>query len=250
MNIDLSGKTAVVTGALKGIGRCIAETMAACGASVAVISRKITEEKQTELARVYEEMGATARFYECDVSDYDACEVTVGKIAENMGGIDILVNNAGITRDGLLVKMNKDAFDSVIAANLTGTFNMSRHVGRLMFRKKSGCMINLSSVVGIGGNAGQANYSASKAGIIGLTKSLAKELGARGIRVNAIAPGFIDTDMTASLPDALKAQMLDRVALHTFGSVSDVASTAAFLASDLAGYITGQVIQVDGGIAI
>ncbi len=250
MEINLASKTAIVTGGLKGIGKGIADTLAACGAKVAVISRRITDEKRVELDEYYKSLGVGVRFYECDVSDYDACESAVSEIAEDLGGIDILVNNAGITRDGLLVKMDKEAFDSVIAANLTGTFNMSRHVGKLMFRKKSGCIINITSVVGIGGNAGQCNYSASKAGIIGFTKSLAKELGPRGIRVNAIAPGFIDTDMTASLSEELKGQMLQRISLKSFGSVKDIANTAAFLSSDMASYITGQVIQVDGGIAI
>lgn len=250
MDINLTGKTVVITGGIKGIGAAIAEAFARSGAAVAVISRTITEEKRSELREFYMGLGAKAQFYECDVADYDKCQETTDAVISDFGGIDILVNNAGITRDGLFVKMEPDAFNSVISANLTGTFNMSRPVGRYMFRKKSGCIINISSVVGIYGNAGQANYSASKAGIIGLTKSLAKELGPRGIRVNAIAPGYIETDMTAVLNDELKEQMLRRIALKRFGQTKDVADLALFIASDYASYISGQVIEIDGCMSV
>ena len=250
MDINLTGKTAVITGGLKGIGKATAEAFARAGAAVAVISRSISDQKRAETAKYYADMGARAELYECDVADYDKCEETVERIISDFGGIDILINNAGITRDGLFVKMDNSAFDSVIAANLTGTFNMSRHAGRFMFRKKSGCIINMSSVVGIYGNAGQANYSASKAGIIGLTKSLAKELGARGIRVNAIAPGFIETDMTSILSDELKSKMLERISLRRFGRAEEVAALALFLASEQASYISGQVIEIDGCMSV
>ncbi len=250
MDINLTGKTAVITGGLKGIGAAIAEEFAKSGANIAVISRTVTKEKKSELNEFYSGLGAKAEFYECDVADYEKCEKTVETIISDFGGIDILVNNAGITRDGLFVKMDSDAFNNVISTNLTGTFNMSRHVGRYMFRKKSGCIINLSSVVGIYGNAGQANYSASKAGVIGLTKSLAKELGPRGIRVNAIAPGFIETDMTGVLSDELKAQMLQRISIKRFGQTNEVADLALFLASEHASYISGQVIEIDGCMSV
>ncbi len=250
MDINLTGKTAVITGGLKGIGKATAEAFARAGAAVAVISRSISDQKRAETAKYYADMGARAELYECDVADYDKCEETVERIISDFGGIDILVNNAGITRDGLFVKMDNSAFDSVIAANLTGTFNMSRHAGRFMFRNKSGCIINMSSVVGLHGNAGQANYSASKAGIIGLTKSLAKELGARGIRVNAIAPGFIETDMTSILSDELKSKMLERISLRRFGRAEEVAALALFLASEQASYISGQVIEIDGCMSV
>lgn len=250
MDINLTGKTAVITGGLKGIGKATAEAFARSGAAVAVISRSVADEKRAETVKYYADMGARAELYECDVADYDKCGETAERIISDFGGIDILVNNAGITRDGLFVKMDNSAFDSVIAANLTGTFNMSRHAGRFMFRKKSGCIINMSSVVGIYGNAGQANYSASKAGIIGLTKSLAKELGARGIRVNAIAPGFIETDMTSVLSDELKSKMLERISLGRFGRAEEVAALALFLASEQASYISGQVIEIDGCMSV
>lgn len=250
MDINLTGKTAVITGGLKGIGKATAEAFARAGAAVAVISRSISDQKRAETAKYYADMGARAELYECDVADYDKCEETVERIISDFGGIDILINNAGITRDGLFVKMDNSAFDSVIAANLTGTFNMSRHAGRFMFRNKSGCIINMSSVVGLHGNAGQANYSASKAGIIGLTKSLAKELGARGIRVNAIAPGFIETDMTSILSDELKSKMLERISLRRFGRAEEVAALALFLASEQASYISGQVIEIDGCMSV
>lgn len=196
------------------------------------------------------ENGGSAEIYQCNVSEFDACEEFLKHVVKEYGRIDILVNNAGITRDGLLMKMSEEDFDQVIDVNLKGTFNTIRFVSRQMLKQRSGRIINMSSVVGIIGNAGQANYASSKAGVIGLTKAAARELASRGITVNAIAPGFIETEMTDVLSDAVKEASIAQIPLGKFGKPEDIAKTAAFLASDAAGYITGQVIQVDGGMAI
>ena len=194
--------------------------------------------------------GGTAAVYQCDVSDYEKCETFIQDVIKDYGRIDILVNNAGVTRDGLLMKMNEEAFDQVINTNLKGAFNTIRFVSRQMLKQKSGRIINMSSVVGVTGNAGQANYAASKAGVIGLTKAAARELASRGITVNAIAPGFIETDMTSVLPEKVREATVAQIPLGSFGKPEQVAAAAAFLASEDAGYITGQVLHVDGGMVM
>lgn len=245
----LQGKIAVVTGASRGIGRVIALKMASAGATV-VINYNGSADRAEEVRREIEEQGGTAITCQCDVSDFSSCEKFIKEVADTYGRIDILVNNAGITRDGLLMKMSEEDFDSVLDTNLKGTFHCIRFVSRLMLKQRSGRIINMSSVSGVMGNAGQANYSASKAGVIGLTKAAARELAARHITVNAIAPGFIDTEMTAVLSESVKAEAVKQIPLGSFGKPEDVAHLAVFLASDQAGYITGQVIAVDGGMAI
>ena len=196
------------------------------------------------------ENGGNAAVYGCNVSDYPAVEAMMKELVQKYGRIDILVNNAGITRDGLLMKMSEEDYDTVLDTNLKGPFNCIKHISRQMLKQRSGRIINLSSVVGVYGNAGQVNYSASKAGVIGITKSVAKELGSRGITVNAVAPGFIITEMTDAMPEDAKKQVSDRIAMKRLGEVADVAEAVAFLASDKAAYITGQVICVDGGMSI
>lgn len=245
----LKGKVALITGASRGIGSEIAKRFAAEGASV-IINFNGSKERAKGVKREIEAAGGTAALYRWDVSDFDACEVCMQSIIKEYGGLDILVNNAGITRDGLLMKMSGEDFDSVISTNLKGAFHTIRFASRQMIQQRSGRVINISSVVGVAGNAGQANYAAAKAGLIGLTKSAAKELAPRGITVNAIAPGFIDTDMTAGLPDKVKEKAAAQIPLGVFGRREDVAAAAAFLASEDAGYITGQVLHVDGGMVM
>ena len=245
----LTNKTALVTGASRGIGAAIAKSLAKEGAFV-IINYNGSKERADAVASEITADGGKAAVYGCNVSDYSACEKMAKDIMETYGHLDILVNNAGITRDDLLMKMSEEAFDAVIATNLKGTFNTIRHFSRYLLKQRSGTIINLSSVSGILGNAGQANYSASKAGVIGLTKSVAREIGSRGITVNAIAPGFIDTEMTAVLPDDVKKAMGEQIPLKRFGTTEDVAQAAVFLASDRAAYITGQVLCVDGGMAM
>ena len=245
----LSGKTAVVTGASRGIGRAIAEKLAAEGAFVVINYNGSKEAAETVLAGI-RAAGGDGCVMQCNVSDFAACEAWMKEILALYGKIDILVNNAGITKDGLLMGMSEEAFDRVIETNLKGTFNCIRHVSRMMLKQRSGQIISLSSVVGLRGNAGQANYAASKAGIIGLTKSAAKELASRGITVNAIAPGFIKTDMTDVLSDKVKENIAASIPMGSMGTTEDVAKAAAFLASDGARYITGQVLRVDGGMAM
>ena len=242
-------KVAIVTGASRGIGRSIALELAKRDITV-VINYNGSEERAKEVQKEIEENGGQAVIRQWNVSDYGACEEAVKAIAKELGSIDILVNNAGITKDGLLMGMSEADFDSVINVNLKGTFNMMRFVSRQMLRQRSGRIVSMASVVGIAGNAGQANYSASKAGIIGLTKSAAKELASRGITVNAIAPGMIETDMTADLADKVKDEMMKQIPLKRFGQAEDVANAAAFLVSDEAAYITGQVLHVDGGMVM
>lgn len=243
----LKGKVALITGAGKGIGAAIAKEMAAQGATV-IINYSHSEAAAENVKKEIEEAGGRAETCRCDVSDYESVKKMVGDVIARHKRIDILVNNAGIVKDTLLMRMAETDFDQVVDINLKGTFNCIQNVTRQMMKQRYGRIINLSSVVGIFGNAGQVNYAASKAGIIGMTKSVARELGSRGITVNAIAPGFIQTEMTDSLSAEMKNQMLGAISLGRFGKVEDIAYTAAFLASDRARYITGQVIQVDGGI--
>lgn len=245
----LEGKIAVVTGASRGIGRAIAIRLAGEGATV-VINYNGSKEKAEEVKQEIEGAGGKAAVCQCNVADFDQCQAFIQKVIDEFERIDILVNNAGITRDGLLMKMSEEDFDQVIETNLKGAFHTIRFASRQMLRQKSGRIINLSSVVGVTGNAGQANYAASKAGVIGLTKSAARELASRGITVNAIAPGFIETDMTSVLSEKVKEGAAAGIPLGAFGKPEDVAAAAAFLASDEAGYITGQVLHVDGGMVM
>ena len=242
-------KVAVVTGASRGIGKAIAMELARRGALV-IVNYNGSREKAEEVKAQIEAEGNKAEIRQCNVADFKACEEMFQEIISTYGRVDILVNNAGITRDGLLMKMTEEDFDAVIQTNLKGAFNCTKFVSRQMLRQKAGRIINISSVSGIMGNAGQANYSASKAGVIGLTKAAAREIASRGITVNAIAPGFIHTEMTEVLPEATKKAAIEQIPLRKFGDVEDVAQTAVFLASEKAKYITGQVICVDGGMAM
>ena len=245
----LTNKTALVTGASRGIGAAIAKSLAKEGAFV-IINYNGSKERANAVAAEITADGGKAAVYGCNVSDYSACEKMAKDIMETYGHLDILVNNAGITRDDLLMKMSEEAFDAVIATNLKGTFNTIRHFSRYLLKQRSGTIINLSSVSGILGNAGQANYAASKAGVIGLTKTAAREVASRGITVNAVAPGFIETDMTEVLPEKIKEASAAQIPLGKFGKAEDVANAVAFLASEDAGYITGQVLHVDGGMVM
>lgn len=245
----LEGKVAVVTGASRGIGRAVALKLAADGATV-VINYNGSVEKAEEVKKEIEKNGGKAEVMQCNVSDFQACETFIKGIIKNFGSLDILVNNAGITKDGLLMKMSEADYDAVMDTNLKGTFNCIRFAARQMMKQRSGRIINMSSVSGVLGNAGQANYSASKAGVIGLTKATAREVASRGITVNAIAPGFINTEMTAGLPENVKESAVSQIPLGSFGEPEDIAEAVAFLASDHAKYITGQVLCVDGGMAI
>lgn len=245
----LENKIALVTGAGRGIGRAIAIALAKEGAEV-VVNYNGSEERAKEVKQTIEENGGKASVYKCNVSDFEACEAMIKDIVKEHGRLDILVNNAGITKDGLIMKMKEEDFDSVLNVNLKGTFNTIRHSARQMLRQKSGKIINISSVSGILGNAGQANYAASKAGVIGLTKTMARELGSRGITVNAIAPGFVDTEMTGVLSEEIRENACRQIILGRFGKPEDIANVAVFLASDKADYITGQVISVDGGMNV
>lgn len=245
----LDGKVAVVTGASRGIGRAIAQKLASLGAFV-VINYNGSKDKAEQVKQEIEADGGAAAVYQCDVSDYGKCEEFLKDVVTEYGCIDILINNAGVTQDGLLMKMSESAFDRVVDTNLKGAFHTIRFASRQMVKQRSGRIINMSSVVGVTGNAGQANYAASKAGIIGLTKAAARELAPRGITVNAIAPGFIDTDMTSVLPDKVRKASVEQIPLGRFGEPKQVAAAAAFLASEDAGYITGQVLHVDGGMVM
>ena len=245
----LENKVALVTGAGRGIGRAIAIALAKEGAEV-VVNYNGSEERAKEVKQTIEENGGKASIYKCNVSDFEACEAMIKDIVKEHGRLDILINNAGITKDGLIMKMKEEDFDSVLNVNLKGTFNTIRHSARQMLRQTFGKILNISSVSGILGNAGQANYAASKAGVIGLTKTMARELGSRGITVNAIAPGFVDTEMTGVLSEEIRENACRQIILGRFGKPEDIANVAVFLASDKADYITGQVISVDGGMNV
>lgn len=240
-------KIALVTGGSRGIGRAIALALAADGAAV-IVNYNGNKEKAEEVVREIEAAGGTAESFGCNVADLDATKEMIDFVIKKYGRLDILVNNAGVTRDGLIMKMSEEDFDKVLETNLKGTFNCSKHTSRQMLKQKSGRIINIASVVGIAGNAGQVNYAASKAGIIGFTKSLAKEIGSRGITVNAVAPGYIETDMTAALPEAEKEKLAGIITLKRLGKPEDIANGVVFLASEKASYITGQVLQIDGGM--
>ena len=245
----LTGKNALVTGAGRGIGKAIALELAAKGAFVIVNYNGSKEAAEQTVAEI-KAAGGDAIAYQCSVSDYEACGAMITALIKEYPHIDILVNNAGITRDGLLMKMSEEDFDAVINTNLKGCFNTICHMSRYFLKQRAGKIINISSVSGILGNAGQANYSASKAGVIGLTKAVARELASRGINVNAVAPGFVETDMTDALSDSVKENLKSQIPLGKIGHPQDIAKAVAFLASPDANYITGQVLSVDGGMAI
>ncbi len=243
----LNGKVALITGASRGIGRAIAIKFASLGADIAVIYAG-NDEKAQEVVQAAHAYGVRAEAFKCDVSDFSAVKAMVEDVKSKLGPVDILVNNAGITKDGLVMSMKEEAYDAVLNTNLKGAFNMIRHCSPMLIKKKSGKIINISSVAGIMGNPGQANYSASKAGLIGLTKSVARELASRNICCNAIAPGFIQTDMTENI--TRDNPLLAQIPLARVGLPEEIAELAAFLAQDCANYITGEVIRVDGGLAM
>ncbi len=245
----LKGKTAIVTGASRGIGKSIALKLATQGVNIVLNYRNNVEAVQ-EVIKEIEAKGVKAIAIKGDVSDFKEAENIIKTATESFGSLDILVNNAGITRDGLIMRMKEEDFDSVIDVNLKGAFNCIRHASLVMMKQRSGKIINIASVVGIVGNAGQANYAASKAGIIGITKSVARELAGRGVNVNAVAPGFIETDMTAILSDKVKNVIEEGIPFKRQGKAEEVANVVSFLASDMASYITGQVINVDGGMVM
>ena len=245
----LEGKVALITGAARGIGKAIALKFAAEGADIAFTDLAIDETGQQTEAEIAA-LGVKAKGYASNAASFDETEKVVAQIKEEFGHIDILVNNAGITKDGLMLRMTESQWDAVIAVNLKSAFNFIHALLPIMMRQRCGSIINMASVVGVHGNAGQANYAASKAGLIALAKSVAQEMGGRNIRANAIAPGFIDTDMTKALPDEVRAEWVKRIPLRRGGTVDDIANVATFLASDMSSYVTGQVIQVDGGMSM
>ena len=245
----LKGKCAVITGASRGIGKCIATKFAKEGANI-VINYRNNEEEALKVKEELEGLGSQVLVVKADVSELEQAENLIKEAKKEFGRVDILVNNAGITKDNLIIRMKEEDFDSVIKTNLKGAFNCLKAVTPIMLKQKYGKIVNMASVVGVVGNPGQVNYCASKAGLIGMTKSLAKEIGSRNITVNAIAPGFIDTDMTKILSDDQKKKILSQIPLNKFGNVEDIANVALFLGSENSNYITGQVIHVDGGMAM
>jgi 3-oxoacyl-[acyl-carrier protein] reductase len=245
MRIDLSGKCALVTGSTRGIGRSIAEVLTECGARVAVVGRDASRAAEVAAA-----LGGGAQGFGCDIADIASVNALVADVEQAFGSIDILVNNAGLTRDNLVMRLKDDDWDMVIDANLRGAFASIRAASRGMMKRRWGRIINIASIVGIVGNKGQANYAASKAGLIGLTKSIAKELASRNVLANVVAPGLVETDMTAAMPDEARKLMASQIPLDRIGAPRDVAAAVAFLASDLASYITGQVLIVDGGMVM
>lgn len=245
----LSGKIALVTGAGRGIGRAVALKLGAMGA-VVLVNYNGSADRAGEVVEQVEAAGGSAAAIRCNISDYDACEKMVKDVIEKYGRVDILVNNAGIARDNLIMRMTEEEYDSVLDTNLKGAFNTIRHLSRFFLKQRAGKIINISSVSGVLGNAGQANYSASKAGLIGLTKSVARELAGKGVCVNAVAPGFIDTEMTKAMPEKVREAAVDTIPMGRMGLPEEIAETVAFLAGSGSDYITGQVICVDGGMAI
>jgi 3-oxoacyl-[acyl-carrier protein] reductase len=245
---ELNNRVAVVTGAARGIGSQIAETLAREGVNIAVVD--LEEDAAATTAGRLEKLGVRAKAYRCDVSSFEAVEALGSSIGEEFERVDILVNNAGITRDRLIMRMTSEDWDLVLKVNLTGAFNFCKVFGPVMLKQRSGSIVNIASVIGQMGNTGQANYGASKAGLIGLTKSLAKEFAGRGVRVNAVAPGFIRTAMTDALKEDIQEQMRSTIPLGRFGEPRDVANVVLFLVSDLARYVTGQVVNCDGGMVM
>ena len=248
ITFDLTGKVAVVTGASSGLGQQFARALSEQGCDVAILARR--KERLEEFSKELKQNGQDCLPVSCDVTDEESIKNAIKTVVDHFGKIDILVNNAGITKDGLMLRMKENDFDAVIDVNLKGTWNCMKHATKLMMKQKYGRIVSMSSVVGVMGNAGQVNYAASKSGIIGMTMSLAREVGSRGITVNAVAPGFIQTAMTDVLSDDIKEQMKSQIPLGTFGSVQDIANAVVFLASDEAKYITGQTLHVDGGMAM
>ena len=244
----LTGQVALVTGASRGLGNAIATALAAQGASIAAVAR--SEEALKDTLEAVRAAGGTAEPFPVDVADSAAVDAVVEKVSARFGRIDLLVNNAGVTRDGLLARMKSEDWDTVINTNLKGAFNFTRQVGRIMVKQRSGRIVNISSVIGLMGNAGQANYAASKAGLIGFSKSVAKEFASRGITCNVVCPGFIETDMTKGLSEELKKKLLERIPLQRLGQPDDVAGVVEFLCSPAASYITGQILTVDGGMVM
>ncbi|NQV71501.1 3-oxoacyl-[acyl-carrier-protein] reductase [bacterium] len=247
--MSFANKNVLVTGGTRGIGRSIVEAFAAQGANVAFTYRSSSEEAEALKAEL-EAMGVKARAIQADAADFDAAEAAVAGIVADWGSIDVLVNNAGVTKDGLMIRMSEADWDAVVGTNLKSVFNYSKAVYRPMMKQRAGRIVNMSSIVGVTGNAGQTNYAASKAGIIGFSKSLAKELGGRGVTVNVVAPGYVATDMTAALSDAAREAMLGGVPVGRAATPTDIASAVVFLASEGASYITGHVLHVDGGLAM
>jgi 3-oxoacyl-[acyl-carrier protein] reductase len=245
---QLANQVAVVTGAGRGIGRAIALKFAAEGADIICVSR--TAENSGKVASEVRALGRKAWAHAVDVSDSKAVATAGEKIVSDAGRVDILVNNAGVTRDALLMRMSEEDWDTVLDTNLKGAFLFTKVFARAFIKQRSGCIINVASIIGLIGNAGQCNYAASKAGLMGFTKSAARELASRGVRVNALAPGFIETDMTAAVNEQMRRELLERIPLNAFGQAEDIADAALFLASDSARYITGQVLAVDGGMVM